>query len=420
LKNLKIDPLTRVEGLGRVYLREREGRYEFVRLEIYEAPRFFEKLVVGKKPNQVLDIVARICGLCPVAYQITASEAFERIFEIKIPEHIYKLRRALYLGEWISSHSAHVFFLHLPDFFKKESFIELAKEKKNILEIGLYIRKTGNRVIDVIGGRHVHPVNLKVGGFYTMPEEKDVESLLKEIEVAVEKAEEALELVISLEYPEIELDYEFISLYSGELYPIVEGEIKSSKGWKIKKEDYEKFFEEYQEPHSTALYSRIKNGKFYLVGPLSRFNNNFHNLDVNIVKKLKGIYPIKNPFMSIIPRVVEILYGFREILKILTSIDLKQEPSVEWKPKEGEGLGVTEAPRGILYHKYTVDEKGKVLQAKIVPPTSQNQGIMEETLYHVLNKVKPENPLEVSEKVVRTFDPCISCATHFLNVVRLP
>jgi len=416
LKEFKIDPLTRIEGLGRVYIKTEKGTVKDVRLEIFEPPRFFEAILKRKTMNQVIDIVARICGLCPVAYQMSAVEAFENIIRIEVPEHIKKLRRALYCGEWVSSHSAHIFFLHLPDFFGKESFIELAREKKELIEAGIKLRSAGNKIIELLGGRHIHPINIKVGGFYKLPSEKQVEKVIREIESVLSVAESMLKTFLSFEYPEFELDYEFVSLGNTNVYPIMEGRIVSSGGWSIKKDDYEQNFEEYQKPHSTALYSKLRKGRFYLVGALSRFNNNFHKLPSDIKELVRNIYPVKNPFESIIVRSVEVLYALREAKEILEKTELG-EPSVEWKPREGEGVGITEAPRGILYHKYRVNSEGLIEYANIVPPTSQNQGIMEETLFEGLKTLRTEDMRTLSEKLIRNFDPCISCASHYIEVI---
>jgi len=414
LGELRIDPLTRMEGLGRVKVFTEKGKVKDVRLEIFEPPRFFEKLLVGKTPDQVLDIVARICGLCPVAYQMSALEAFESIFEVKVPEHIRDLRRVIYCGEWISSHSAHVFLLHLPDFYGKDSFLELPKD---ILEIGLSLRKVGNRILEILGGRHIHPVNLRVGGFYKLPSEDRIEEIIDLIERSILLAEEALDLVLSLDFPSIEINCEFISLGGADLYPYTGGKIVSSEGWSIEKSEFENKFEEYQLPHSTALYSRIREGEFYIVGAMARIANNFHLLPKEIREKIGK--PPKNPFKSIVVRVAEILYSLREAKRLLERISLK-EPHVEWKPREGEGIGVTEAPRGILYHRYRVNSEGKVIEANIIPPTSQNQGIMERTVLEVLKTLKGKDILSLSERTIRTFDPCISCASHSVEISEFP
>ena len=417
MKEKVIRTLTRVEGLGRMRIKMEGEEIKGVRLEIFEPPRFFESIVKGKKPDQVLDMVARICGLCPVAYQMSGVEAFEKIFGIDVPAHIKDLRRVLYCGEWISSHSAHIFFLHLPDFFGKQSSIELAKERKDLIEKGLKIRKAGNRIIEVLGGRHVHPVNVRVGGFYRMPREKEVEEVIGLIDEALPVAEECLEEFMDLEFPDTEREYEFISLGDAERYPFMEGKVVSSEGWNIEKEKFEEVFEEFQLPHSTALYSRIRDKGFYLVGAIARFNNNFEKLDDDIKEKVKGFYPIKNTFKSIIARSTEIIYSLREAKRLFEKIDLKESPYVEYEIREGEGVGITEAPRGILYHRYRVNKEGLVEYANIIPPTSQNQGIMEEEVLEGLKKIKG-NIETVAEKIIRNFDPCISCASHFLEVIR--
>lgn len=413
LDELRIDPLTRVEGLGRVKLFTENGKIKDVRLEIFEPPRFFEKLLVGKTPDQVIDTVARICGLCPIAYQMSALEAFESIFEVTVPDHIRDLRRVIYCGEWISSHSAHVFFLHLPDFYGKDSFLGLPKD---ILEMGLRLRATGNKILEILGGRHIHPVNLRVGGFYKLPSENRVEEIIDLVEGSIPLAEEAFDLVLSLDFPSVDIDYEFISLGGTDLYPYTEGKIVSSKGWSVEKSEFESKFEEYQLTHSTALYSKIREGSFYLVGAMARFRNNFHLLPKEIKEKVGE--PPKNPFKSIVVRVAEILYSLKETKRLLERVYLK-EHYVDWKPKEGEGVGVTEAPRGILYHRYRVNSEGKVLEANIIPPTSQNQGIVERTVLETLKTLKNEDMLSLSERTIRTFDPCISCASHTIEISEL-
>ena len=414
-----IDPLTRVEGLGRLFILTEDEEIKDVQLEIFEPPRFFERLLKGKKPDQVIDIVARICGLCPVAYQLTAVEAFESIFELKVPKHIRELRRALYCGEWVSSHSAHIFFLHLPDFYSRESFLELMREKRELLEAGLQIRKAGNSIIECLGGRHIHPVNIRVGGFYRIPSAPRIENTLAEIESAIPVAEGILDLFLSFDYPEMDKERVFVSLGNHERYPVTEGRLISSEGMSIEKNEYEEYFVEYQLPHSTALYSRLKDGKVYEVGVMARVYNNFARLPQDLREKVEGVLPTRNPFKSIIARTVELIYALREARHILEKFE-SGEPHVEYRVREGEGSGITEAPRGILYHRYRVNSKGEVVFANIVPPTSQNQRAMEEDVLSGLKTLKNGDVRVLAERLVRNFDPCISCASHFLEIARVP
>ncbi len=414
----EINPISRVEGLGKIVVKEINGKVEDLWLEIYEAPRFFEALLKGKGMNQVLDMVSRICGLCPVAYQMSAVEAFENILKVQVPEHIKSLRRVLYCGEWISSHSAHMFLLHLPDFFNLPSAFVLAKERKDLLNMGLRIREVGNRIIELIGGRHIHPINIKVGGFYSLPSWKKVENVLRLIEGVMPLAEEFLDFTLSLDFPDFERDYLFVSLGGWEGYPIMEGKIVLSDGSVIEKEYYEEYFEEFQKPTSTAMYSKLKDGRHYLVGAIARLNNNYRFLPKDIREKVEGMLPIKNPFKSIIARAVETVYALREAKKLLEKYE-EGKPYVDYELKEGEGVGITEAPRGILFHRYRIDRNGRVEFAKIVPPTSQNQFAMEEDLKAGL-KVFNQEILDLAEKMVRNHDPCISCASHFLKLVKAP
>ncbi|RLJ70467.1 coenzyme F420-reducing hydrogenase alpha subunit [Hydrogenivirga caldilitoris] len=414
MKEVRIDPLTRVEGLGRVILYTEGRTLKDVRLEIFEPPRFFEKLLVGKKPDQVIDTVARICGLCPVAYQLTAVEAFEGVFNVKVPSHIKRLRRALYCGEWISSHSAHIFFLHLPDFFGKESFLELAKEKKEVLDAGITLRKAGNSILELLGGRHIHPVNLRVGGFYRLPSEAKIHQTLSILENALPVAESLLDEFKKLEFPNFERERVSVSLGEADNYPITEGSIVSSEGLRLNKSEYEEYFEEYQLPHSTALYSRFKNGETYEVGALARVKNNFHKLPPDLRDKVKGHLPTNNPYKSLLARMVEVIYALRESKNILERLE-EDEPFVEYDVKEGEGIGITEAPRGLLFHRYVINKRGEVEVAKIVPPTSQNQKAMEGDVFLGIKTLNGDHQV-TAERLIRNFDPCISCASHFIEV----
>lgn len=419
MKEIRINPLTRVEGLGRLYLILRDGKPEKVKLEIYEAPRFFEALLKGKKMDQVIDTVARVCGLCPVAYQMSAVVAFERILGLEVPRHIGNLRRVLYCGEWVSSHSAHIFFMHLPDFLGGESFLEISRERRDLLETALRIRRAGNRILEVIGGRHIHPVNVKVGGFYRLPSPRMIENLLKEVEEALPVAEAFLGEVLSFPFPDFERNYEFVSLGGTDFYPLMEGRIVSSAGWSVSQEDFESRFEEFQEPHSTALYSRLRGGGFYLTGALARINNNFGLLPEDLRKILEEHMPLRNPFKSLIARAVEVVFALRETLKLLEEYE-GGEASVGYSLRTGEGVGVTEAPRGILYHRYRVNGEGIVEFVNLVPPTAQNQGIMEEDVLAGLEHFGSDDVHRIAEKLVRNHDPCISCASHFLEVIRVP
>lgn len=422
----KFEPLTRVEGEGRLLVRVEGGVVEDVFLNIFEPPRFFEGILRGRKYSSVMDITARICGICPVAYQISSVQAIESIFGVEIPPEIEDLRRLLYYGEWMQSHVLHVFFLHLPDFLGVSSIFEINRINPDIVKDALKLKAFSGKLVEIIGGRVSHPVNIKVGGFYRAPEKTEFDTLLKDINQVYETSLKLLDFLAKLDYPDYEVDdMLFVSLIDGENYPILKGDVYSSDGLVISKDEFLDYFQEYEVPHSNAKFCRRRDGKHYIVGPLARFNNSFELL-LEETRRLAISYgvtpPVKNPFRSILVRMLETvdcILRTEEKLKKYTWID---NPSVSYQVRPGKGCGVSEAPRGVLWHTYTVDSDGLVQEANIIPPTSQNQFAMEHDIKKVLKGADDSRLQSLSllaEKLIRNYDPCISCATHFLRIEKL-
>lgn len=417
----KVDVLTRVEGEGRIIINEKDGKVENVILNIFEPPRFIEGILRGRNYDSIPDITARICGICPVAYQMSGVQAIEDAFNIKISPEVENLRKLFYYGEWIQSHAIHVFLLHLPDFFDKSSIFEIAKENPQIFKNAMKIKEIGGKIIEVIGGRTSHPVSVKAGGFTKYPDKKELENLIPYIEEALQFSIDFAKRFSKFNFPEDDIgDIYFVSLYKDDEYAILNGDIYSRKGIKIDKSEFKEVFKEFQVPSSTAKKSRIYGEKVYMVGPVSRFNNNFEKLSDEALKVCKEINlfpPVKNTFKSILVRLVEIVHSLEKSIECIKNYE-KPKKEVEVKPKESEGTGVSEAPRGILWHKYRFEKNGEIMEADIVPPTSQNQDIMEITVLNLLNKKKIEENKVIyfSEKIIRNFDPCISCATHIIKV----
>jgi len=418
----KVDILTRVEGEGRIIINEENGIIKDVILNIFEPPRFIEGILRGRSFECIPDITARICGICPVAYQMSGVQAVEDAFDIHISPEIENLRKLFYYGEWIQSHAIHVFLLHLPDFFNKSSIFEIAKENPEIFKNAMKIKEIGGKIIEIIGGRVSHPVSVKVGGFTKYPDEEELKSLITDIENALDLSISFAKEFSKFNFPEDDLeDIHFVSLYKEDEYAILNGKIISNKGIKIDKSMFENIFKEFQVPTSTAKKSRIFGEDIYLVGPISRFNNNFEKLSplaLKVCREINLYPPVKNTFKSIIVRIIEIIHSLENSIKLINDYK-KINDYIAFKTKLSEGTGVSEAPRGILWHKYKFDENGTILEANIIPPTSQNQDIMEKVVLNSLNKIKSDNLLELSEKIIRNFDPCISCATHILKVDRL-
>ena len=421
-RTVRTDYLARVEGEGSLQVLVRDGEVVEARLEIFEPPRFFEAFLRGRSFDEVPDITARICGICPVAYQMSSARAMEDALGVEVDGPLRDLRRLIYCGEWVESHTLHVFMLHAPDFLGYESAIEMARDHREVVELGLAIKKAGNGLIALIGGREVHPVNVRVGGFYRAPARRELAPLRERLERAREQALAAVAWTGRLPFPDFERDVELVSLSEPGEYPIDRGRLVSSRGLDIAPHEFDEHVVEEHVEHSNALYARLRERGAYLAGPLARYNLNFERLSplAQEAAREAGLGPVcRNPFQSIVVRAVEVLYAFDEALRIVDAYEEPERPAVALEPRAGVGHGWTEAPRGMLYHRYELDGAGKIVEARIVPPTSQNQLSIEEDLFGLVSEMidAPEEELQLRcEQAIRNYDPCISCATHFLRV----
>jgi coenzyme F420-reducing hydrogenase alpha subunit len=422
MKNIEVPALARVEGEGGLYIGLENGKAIEIRLDIYEPPRFFEGFLKDRFLQEVPDITARICGICPVAYQMSSAYALENALGIKISPQARALRRLMYCGEYIESHALHIYMLQAPDLLGKESALELAAEAPDVVKKALRLKKIGNELLKAIGGRSVHPVNVCVGGFYSWPDEKDIKSLLPDLEWGLQAALETVKLALTLDYPFLEIDYEFVALHHPDEYGVIEGDVLSSNGRKLSIAEFETGYIEEHVRHSNALHSHTVDSNTYLVGPLARLNLNHEQLLPNAKQALKesGIQlPIKNPYKSLIARAIEVVHFYEEAIQLVKEYKPTGPAHVELKLKAGEGTGATEAPRGLLYHRYKIDDNGMIQFAKITPPTAQNLPRIEADLFaltpRIINMPEAQATL-TAEHLVRAYDPCISCATHFLKL----
>lgn len=421
-RTIKVDYLARVEGEGALYVKIVDNQVTDVQLKIFEPPRFFEAFLRGRAYGEVPDITARICGICPVAYQMSAVHAMEDAFGVTIPDPIRALRRLLYCGEWIESHVLHIYMLHAPDFLGYADAIQMAKDHADIVQRGLQLKKAGNALVALLGGREIHPINVRVGGFYKAPTRRQLASLTEQLQWAREAALDTVRWVATLPFPDFERDYEFVALQHPNEYPFNEGRLVSNRGLDIAVQDYNAHFVEAHVPHSTALHSVLRDRGSYFVGPLARYNLNFDRLSsiAQDAARAAGLSPVcTNPFQSIIVRSVEVLYACDEALRLISTYETPERPAVPIEPRAATGHACTEAPRGILYHRYQVDAQGLIGDAQIVPPTSQNQKTIEDDLYalvpHHLDLSQEALTLQC-EQAIRNYDPCISCSTHFLKL----
>lgn len=419
---IKTPVLARVEGEGSLYIKISQGVVKQVKLKIYEPPRFFEAFLRGRAYAEAPDLTARICGICPVAYQMSAVHAMENIFGLEVGGQLRALRRLLYCGEWIESHALHIYMLHAPDFLGYQDAIGMAKDYPDLVTKGLQLKKAGNEIMRVVGGREIHPINVRVGGFYRVPTRQELEPLAEKLKKAREIALETVRWTATLTFPDITQDYEFVALRHPTEYPINEGRLVSNRGLDIPISAFEEHFEEEHVAYSNALHSFHKGFGPYLVGPLARYNLNFDHLSPLAQEAAweAGLgQSCSNPFQSIIVRSVETLYACEEALRIIEDYETPPEPALLPVVRTGTGYGCTEAPRGILYHRYALDEQGAILDAKIVPPTAQNQKMIEQDLAKYVSANLKLSKAELTwgcEQTIRNYDPCISCATHFLKL----
>ena len=421
-RTIDVNYLARVEGEGSLYAKLDGDEISELEFGIFEPPRFFEAFLQGRDFTEVPDITSRICGICPIGYHTSSINAMEDVCGVTVTPEIDALRRLIYCGEWIESHVLHVFLLHAPDFLGYESAIHMAKDFPDEVQMGLRMKKIGNSVVQVVGGREIHPINMKTGGFYRSPTRRELQALVPELEWGLDAALRTVNLVAGFTFPDLERDYLFVAMRHEDEYPMARGRVVSSAGLDITAHEYEAHFAESHVERSNALHSLTSDGEAYHVGPMARFNLNVDLLTPQAAAAATRAnleLPITNPFRSIVVRAVEIVLAFEEALRIIARYDPPEPPAVEVTPRAGTGFGVSEAPRGLLFHRYRIDDAGLIEEAKIVPPTSQNQPTIEADLHDLITAnlaLSDEDLTWQCEQAIRNYDPCISCATHFLDL----
>ncbi|HET9851599.1 MAG TPA: Ni/Fe hydrogenase subunit alpha [Candidatus Limnocylindrales bacterium] len=418
-----VQNLTRVEGEGSLHLLVRDGAVAEARLQIFEAPRYFEALVVGRTPDEVLDIVSRICGICPVAYQMSAVHAFEDLFGVTVDPATRALRRLLYCAEWIESHALHIYLLHAPDFLGYPSAVELAKDHRQLVADGLRLKQIGNQLLALLGGRAIHPVSVRVGGWSRAPRQAALRSLRPALGEALHLAQATVDVALGLTPPVFEREPRLVTLHHPREYPMNEGRIVSNDGLALAPQSWGEAFHEVQVPWSNALQARGADGLPYLLGPAARIvldHDQLHPLAREALDASGALESIRrNPYRSIVARAVELVQAAADAIDIVDAYVPPAQARVAWAPHPGIAAWATEAPRGLLFHRYEVGEDGRIAAATIVPPTSQNQAAIEADIAAFAPRIL-DQPIDVAthslEQLIRSYDPCISCATHFLDL----
>ena len=421
IRDLTVEGLARVEGEGAMHVVITDGEVTDVRLRIYEPPRFFEAFLRGRAYTEPPDITARICGICPVAYQTSSCQAIEQVCGAVLDEPLRALRRLLYCGEWIESHVLHIYFLHAPDFLGVGSALELAKDHRDLVEKALQLKKVGNDIMEIVGGRAIHPINVRLGGFYRTPTKRELRPLAERLRWARDAALETVRVVSGFDFPDLEIDHELVALHHPDEYAITEGRVVSDRGLDIEVSEFLEHIVEEHVEHSTSLHGHIIERGRYLVGPLARYTLNYDQLPA-VAREAATEAGLgkecRNPFRSIVVRAVETVAACDEAVRIIEDYSEPDRPAVPVLPRAGVGHGATEAPRGILYHRYSIDDEGTILEADIVPPTAQNQDAIEADLRKLVtaNLELDDHDLQhLCEQSIRNYDPCISCSTHFLD-----
>ncbi|MGW3989201.1 Ni/Fe hydrogenase subunit alpha [Streptomyces sp. NPDC004830] len=430
---LRVGSLSRVEGEGALHLRVAGRHVEEAHLRIYEPPRFFEAFLRGRAHTEPPDITARVCGICPVAYQMSACRAIEDACGVTVDPAVRALRRLLYCGEWIESHALHIYLLHAPDFLGCDSAVELARSRRADVERGLRLKQAGNTIVEQLGGRAIHPVNVRLGGFHQTPTRGELRPLRERLRRAADDARETVGLVAGFDFPDASLDADFLALDAATTYAIEDGTpcVVSTDGSRrhFPVSEFPGHVREEQVPRSTALHSRLE-GRRHLTGPLARFAVSGRLLsgaareaarEAGLGDPALGMV-CRNPYRSVLVRAVEVVYAVDEALRLIAAYEPPARPHVDVPARAGTGHGATEAPRGLLYHRYRLDAEGTVVDAVLVPPTAQNQGAIEDDLARTADRALAEGEptdeelTRLCERAVRNHDPCISCSAHFLDL----
>lgn len=423
--NIEVSPLPRVEGHGDLVLDVKNKKIEKLQMRIPESPRFFEAMLVGRNYTEPSHITSRICGICSVAHTFTSIKATEAALGVKLNEQIVKLRKLINHGEYIQSNCLHVYFLAAPDFLGVGSVIPLVKTHPAVVNIAVNMKKVGNEIVRIIGGRAVHPITTVVGGFTKLPAEEELHKIKEMLKSLYPDLETSLKVFKTLKIPAFERETEYISLFDKYEYALYDGDIKSSDGWIMNDQDYLSKIKEKVVQHSTGKYCWASRDA-YMVGALSRFNNNYLQLSDNAktyAEELGLKSPSYNTFMINIAQFIEIIHSVDDSMKLIdelleAGLD-ESKAMVKINVKAGRGVGAVEAPRGLLIHDYTYDAKGRVTKANLIIPTNMNYANIEKDLETFVPQIieKSEDEIKLGcEMLIRAYDPCISCSTHFLNV----
>ncbi|MEW6001718.1 MAG: Ni/Fe hydrogenase subunit alpha [Nitrospirota bacterium] len=414
---VNIDYISRVEGEGSVKLEISEGKLKNLKLNIWEPPRFFEGFLCKRSYAEVPDIVARICGICPVSHMTTSIRALEKALGFTPSTEITNIRHIMALSQIVASHLVHLYMFALPDYHKLTSITDMFPGFQPELKRLNRMKEVINNLTALFGGRPLHPVVMVVGGFTNLPSRDMVRKMIKDLEDLKDDAMKTLRMISSLPFPDLTSTAEYVVIRNPSDYAINEGFMVSNNRINDIEDDYSIIFVEKEVPYSNAKKTIIKDRGPLMVGALARVNLNFDMLHEDAKKTAREVGfspPDYNPFHNILAQAIEIVHGISRCIELLDCLTLKKD-EIEIKVREGEGLAVTEAPRGLLFHSYKLNRRGTVEKANIVTPTAHNFWSLEENLKKLVEQHIDEKKEEIvlkCEMLVRAYDPCFSCSVH--------
>lgn len=423
--SVEVHHVTRVEGHGNIKIDVRKGVVKECRLEIVEAPRFFEAMLKGRPYFEAHHITCRICGICSVGHTCASLQATEAAMKVAVSEQTTLLRKIALHGETLQSHILHAYYLAAPDLFGTGSVLPLARSHLPVVQRALRLKKLANEICAVVAGRHVHPISMAAGGFTNTPDMTRLRDVQQKLIASREDFRETVELfkAVRERFPRFERPTEYIALQRDDEYAFLNGDICSSDLGRTSSDQYRQRTNEYIVAHSSAKHTKV-NRESYMVGALARFNINHRQLRPEAKQaavELGLAAPCHNPFLITVAQVVECVHCLEDCIDLIDEIlkrGIKQEP-VSVIPQAGRGVGATEVPRGVLYHDYAYDANGMIEQANCIIPTGQNLANIENDMRALVPSIlhrKPEEIRLLAEMLVRAYDPCISCSAHLLKV----
>ena len=416
---IRVDHITRVEGHGNILASLDNGRLKQAIFQVVEANRFFEGFMRGRDWTEVSHLATRICGICAVSHCYASLQATEAALGIEVSAQTKLLRRLTMNAEQISSHALHVYFLAAPDFLRLQSVLPLIEESPETVLRAFRLKKTGYDLGEVVLGRHTHPVAAVPGGFTLMPKLSEISAMRERLVALRPDLEATVELCKTLEVPAFNRETEYVSLRQPDHYAWMGGEIVSSDRGAVTAENYRDAIQEYVVSHSTAKHAKWTRDS-YRVGALARVNNNWKQLLPEAQQAMKALGltpPLHNPYLNTVAQVIEIIHCVEDSISACAQILSQglQEEDIVVRPRPGRGVGVAEAPRGLLIHDYTYDERGRLTNANCIIPTAQNYANLDREMQAYLPQIADQPQEEVQrllEMMVRSYDPCISCSVH--------